>query len=386
MTPVPNKLKVALVYLGRRGGVNKYSYELARELDPLVHLRCFLSSRNETRDEWLSSGVYTESFDVLKSRKSGEALWSLLSCRWRRLKEQLTLFDPDIIHFPIDHYWLGLLALPRNRSRIVLTVHDARRHCGESNLILQVLSDLSARLADRCITLTTAMQGQLAARGIDRSKIDVIPHGSLGTADPARRELRTAIKRVLFFGRIRKYKGLEILLQAFRQVEQNCPACELWIVGEGDLRPYRGLIAGLNQVRIRNEWLPDSEISHIFEQSDIVVLPYIDASQSGVLAIAAPMGIPVIASEVGGLAEQVRDVDGGILIPPHSPALLAKATVMLLNDDELRKRLGRNAQIGSKVAMSWAAIARSHLATYQASMERTAAVGLGSQRHSLDAS
>ena len=128
---------------------------------------------------------------------------------------------------------------------------------------------------------------------------------------------------ILFFGLLRPYKGIDTLLEAFRRVE----GAELWIVGNPrmDVEPLRELAAEApGRVRFLTRFVDDAEIPAIFRRADVVVLPYRDAEQSGVLYTGLAFGKPMVLSAVGGFPE-VAAAGAARLVPPGDPAALAAA-------------------------------------------------------------
>jgi glycosyltransferase involved in cell wall biosynthesis len=138
-------------------------------------------------------------------------------------------------------------------------------------------------------------------------------------------------RKILFFGLVREYKGLDVLLEAIPEVLNHLD-CELVIAGEfyHPLENYKALIRKLEierAVRIDNRYIPNEEVAKYFESADVLVMPYRSATQSGIARIAAINGLPIIGTRVGGLAEAVRDGVDGLLIPPEDPKALARALV-----------------------------------------------------------
>jgi glycosyltransferase involved in cell wall biosynthesis len=116
------------------------------------------------------------------------------------------------------------------------------------------------------------------------------------------------------------------------------------VVGEGNLNPYRSLLDCVPQVQLINKWLSEEEIAAIFNQANIVVLPYIAASQSGVVPIAASFALPVIATRVGGIPEQIEHETTGLLVEPGSVTELVAAIQRLIENPQLARQLGENLQ------------------------------------------
>jgi glycosyltransferase involved in cell wall biosynthesis len=198
--------------------------------------------------------------------------------------------------------------------------------------------------------------------GLPRERIRVIPHGVFDhytrIADPAPLppELAQTDKPViLFFGLLRPYKGIEVLLEAFEQVED----AELWIVGmpRMPLEPLRDLAArARGTVRFVPRFVTDDEIPAYFRRATVVALPYRQIDQSGVLYTALAFGKPLVLTSVGGFPEVAERYDAATLVPPEDPQRLAAA---------LRSAIDKPAEATSPAHYSWDAIAAQHLALYR---------------------
>lgn len=146
----------------------------------------------------------------------------------------------------------------------------------------------------------------------------------------ARRLLGLAEERiVLFFGYVRRYKGLQVLLSALQEVRKTLPV-RLLVVGEFyvDQAEYQKQIEDLglqSAVTVVGDYVPNDRVAAYFSAADVVILPYLSATQSGITQIAYNFDKPVIASDVGGLAEVVRDGVTGTIVPPNQPGILAEA-------------------------------------------------------------
>jgi glycosyltransferase involved in cell wall biosynthesis len=174
---------------------------------------------------------------------------------------------------------------------------------------------------------------------------------------------------VLFFGRIRAYKGLEYFLEAAALVTQKMPTARFIIAGDGDLRPYLKLIKDGSNIEIINRYIPDFEVATIFKRASIVVLPYTQASQSAVIPVAYAFEKPVVTTQVGCLSDVVEDGRTGLIVPPGDAPALADAVIKLLQNDELRKTLGWNGYIMMKNQLGWEKIASTTFDTYKKVIE-----------------
>ncbi len=145
----------------------------------------------------------------------------------------------------------------------------------------------------------------------------------------ARRSLGLGVDQpvILFFGFVRPYKGLDVLIEAIPTVRENIPV-HLLVVGEmwEDETDYREQIQRLSlspAVTVVNRYVPDEELGRYFGAADVVVLPYQSATQSAVVQLSFGFGKPVITTRVGGLAEAVHDEVNGLLVAPGNPQALA---------------------------------------------------------------
>lgn len=279
--------------------------------------------------------------------------------------------DADVVHFQ----WLAVQPLdvhllPRDRP-VVLTAHDVlprEPRPGQERA--------QARLYERVDAVVVHShhgRDRLVDRlDVDPAKVHVIPHGAFRhlTTVP-RAHLPSplpAVKRpvVLCFGLIRPYKGIDVLIDAWRQLTQDryWPAAELWIVGLpkmdiGDLK--RDAPVG---VRFVDRFVSDAEAAAFFDRADTVVLPYREIDQSGVLFTALAFGKPMVLSDVGGFPEIARD-GAADLVPAGDSDALALVLRRLLRDRERRSRLGRRAAELAAGPYSWDGVAAAHRALYE---------------------
>ncbi len=156
---------------------------------------------------------------------------------------------------------------------------------------------------------------------------------------PVRDSLNLTNKKVvLFFGFVRPYKGLEYLIQALPLVREQLSDVHLLIVGEfwTSKQGYLAYAANLGvteHITIIDDYVPNEEVGKYFAAADVVVLPYVTATQSGVVQLAFGFGKPVITTRVGGLHEVVRDGYNGLVVPPQDEEALAAAIVRYFAED-----------------------------------------------------
>jgi glycosyltransferase involved in cell wall biosynthesis len=198
--------------------------------------------------------------------------------------------------------------------------------------------------------------------GVDARRVHVIPHGALThLAGVGHAPFASDKPVVLFFGLMRPYKGIEELLEAWRTVS----GAELWLVGmpRMDIEPLRAR-AGAD-VRFLPRFVSDAELAGFFARADVVVLPYREADQSGVLFTALAFGKPLVLSDVGGFPELAAATGAARTFPAGDAAALAGALQGLLGDAPARAEMSQRALVAAAGPYSWGAVARQTLALYE---------------------
>ena len=241
---------------------------------------------------------------------------------------------------------------------LVLTVHDALLHLGEGtgskiSQIPQWVHDCACYLARQRIVHTQQVKELLLQRlGIPSSTVHVVPLvPSFG--GEAKEHVQEDEHLILFFGRIWEYKGLEYLIRAEPLITSKVPKAKIVIAGVGEnFDRYRRMMVHPEQFIVYNEHISDEKRAELFRRASVVVLPYIEASQSGVILVAYHFKKPVVATTVGGLPEMVDHGQTGYLVPPRDPNALAEAIVLLMQNEEMRRRFGENGRW--KVDVEWA--------------------------------
>lgn len=293
----------------------------------------------------------------------------------------------DVVHFqwlavqPVDG-WL----LPRRPT--VLTAHD---------LLPREPRPLQVRAQRRLYEAVDAVvaHSEFGRRRlveqlrIDPAKVRVIHHGAFeyltrvpagalpnelghpgGPTDAERDGATRPV--VMFFGLLRPYKGLEVLLDAWRRLDGRDDGSELWIVGRPRMPTEELRASAPASVKWVTRFVTDPELAACFRRADVLVLPYLRTERldfSGVLAAALAFARPAIVSDVGGFSE-VADAGGALLVPPGDAPALAAALDGLLADGEQRARLSAGARAAAAGPYSWELAARQTLALYRELADR----------------
>lgn len=276
-------------------------------------------------------------------------------------------FDPDVIHIQHRHLWFNLALPLLKRYPLVLTIHDPRHHIGDRNAqkTPQMIADFGYRRADQIIVHSKQLKEVVVDQlHIPSETVHVIPHIALGD-DTAHNQVQEDDHLILFFGRIWEYKGLECLIRAEPLITAQVPDARIMIAGQGeDFARYRRMMVHPEHFIVYNEYVSDDKRAELFRRASIVVLPYIDGSQSGVIPIAYTFGKPVVATAVGGLPEMVEHGRTGYLVPPRDERALADAIVCLLQDRKLRHQLGTQGKQKIDTECSLEVVAQKTLAVY----------------------
>ncbi len=285
----------------------------------------------------------------------------------RALFRAIVQAQPQVVHELSWSLWMNLARPMFPRVPLVATIHDVSRHPGDRQSY-ELLLDRQWRRADQVIVHAEAIKRQLVDKaGVSAHKVNIIPHGSYDlyrkwTSSNIQEQTNT----ILFFGRIWESKGLRFLIEAEPLITQQVPDARIVIAGEGEsFEKYEQLMVHQDRFLVHNYHIPDEMVARLFQESSIIVLPYIEASQSGVLAIAYAFGKPVIATSVGGIPEVLENGKTGYLVPPRDAPSLAQAIITLLQNPQLRKEMGQNALEKARSELSWASIAHTTFQVYQ---------------------
>jgi len=244
----------------------------------------------------------------------------------RGLAGRIASFHPDIavcaMPGPLD--LLMVAALRRLNLRFIVIVHDADRHPGDGLPLQMWLQRALCRRAAAVGALTGHVAARLRAQGLAGSPsrpLLLLSHPPMAFDVPPRTPEADATLRLLSFGRLLPYKGLDLLAEALHRLGPR-PGLAVRIVGQGPETAALDALRALPGVTVENRWVPEHEIGGLLGWSDVLVLPYREASQSGVAAAAIAAGRRVLATRVGGLAEQLAGEPGAVLCDPDATSLV----------------------------------------------------------------
>ena len=288
-----------------------------------------------------------------------------------RLTREIRRFRPDVIHvqevLSCVPTWTNDVL--RYSIPLVVTVHDPVPHSGADQ---RWAEKFPCRLrlrahADRLIVHGERIREEWRGREPKLSyQLASVRHGVCGDDQGRAKTIPEKPPVFLFFGRIEAYKGLGYALQAAELLASRGLQFRLVVAGTGtELDRYRAKIGQMPWVELIDRHFLADEIPQIFRRASAVVLPYTDATQSGVTAMAFGFGRPVIATCVGGLPDVVTNEFNGLLVTPKSVGALADAMGRFIASEKLDERLRRGATESARGELSWEVIARETSGVYE---------------------
>ncbi|WP_137124341.1 glycosyltransferase family 4 protein [Roseomonas sp. HF4] len=355
-------MRILLWYWGRKGAGGQITLSLARALAARsdVDVALSVSAQADLIEDFRRLGLPMDAVPTYSSA-AGFAL-GCLRVPWlaRRLRRQAQDFGADAIVSVMTHLWTPLVApgLARAGLAFVPIVHDAEPHPGDPAVLWGPRFRREVGSARCAIALSESVAAAVGAR-FPRLPVHRLTLGSplqVAAPDGPRPGARSGEVRFAMLGRLRPYKGLDLLRDAWRLLQPRHPEARLLVAGQGDLERLAPGLSGLPGVEVRSRWLTEEELPQLIAASDAVVLPYTEASQSGVAPVAHAMGVPVVVTPVGGLVEQVRDDIDGLVARHMTPAALADALGAMC-DPARRERLAAGALDSGRRLRDWDGIA-----------------------------
>lgn len=278
-------------------------------------------------------------------------------------------------------------------KKVVFTAHNvnAAKRDGNDSLLNRLTLKTQYSLSDHIFVHTERMKRELIEDfGIRESATTVIPYGinnavptTALTSNQARKKLGITAgdKTILLFGALRPYKGLEYLVQAFLELAANDPTYRLIIAGgprKGDEDYLAGVLRQIEESPYRErviqviQDIPDEDIELYCKAADVAVLPYTHIFQSGVIFLAYAFGLPVVATDVGSLREEIVEGETGFLCRPRDASDLARALAEYFGSDVFRTLDHRRPQIQAWVTArhSWKVVGELTSGVYESLLAR----------------
>ncbi len=342
-------MRICYTLLSPTFEMHQYTADLANRMAQAGHEVHLVTSSYAPLDRYIPAVIVHTPVDTVST---GSLLEGLKLAGRRKATKMILDIDPDLVHFSGPHIWnLSLMHKLKARGLpIIHTLHTIDPPWGSSyGAVIRLWNRQIVRTADHILVHGQTFLQRLLAMGVSRERVTSTPllhlfiGGSWLGSFP---DLAASVEYqpwALFFGRLKPYKGVEYLISAcaMMKTDKSFPG-RVIIAGFGDLSQYWGgsLPARLE---IHNYWIDDEEAMDLFCRCGLVVLPYVDASQSALIAAAYYFRKPVIVTRMGALPEYVREGETGFIVEPDHPAALARCLERVLDDPV---RLGRMGSAG----------------------------------------
>ena len=345
---------IVLFSLSKRGAGAGLRKSIAQDLanDGETNVICIVSDELDGLSEFIINNSKISVITLQTGCKYSfiQKTVKLIFCERYNIKKKINSEKIDMFLEIFSHPWAHFIVQVLNCDYYATICHDPKPHSGAS-IIDTVVSEYAYKKSNNLVVMTRS----LAQYTSNRFKKDVyyIPHGIFSFYKTGKIEPQRDVNKLifLFFGRIEPYKGLDILLEAFSKIEDKSNL-ELKIMGSGDITPYEPELKQ-EHVFVDNRFIGDDEIESIFShRNSVLVLPYKDATQSGVIPIAVDFDMPIIATNTGGLKEQLDDGRIGIFCEPNDSQSLRMAMSLFI-DDSNRHDKEANKMMQFKEKLRW---------------------------------
>lgn len=318
-------MNVLINFLYKEASGPVFSLEMARGLAMNgCNVYAVLSSKISNRKDWENEKLLKDiCFIETGTRKT--AISETVKFMLYKKRKIKNFFDGIVFDYIVQtfyHPWAEFVNQQVEYQKIITLCHDPVLHSGVKKSEI-FLTQRFIKESDEIVVLTRSFIPLVEKNyGFSPEHIHFMPHGRMGDyrtnqEKPAKKLYDASKTNFLFFGRISEYKGLHILAQAFAKLENEDSNVSLMVAGSGDFSDYEEEFKSLKNVHVENRYIKDEEVGNFFDDPSVVlVLPYLDATQSGVTPIALEYNVPIIASDSGGLKEQLDEGRIGAYFTP----------------------------------------------------------------------
>ena len=310
-----------------RGGIAQFSDSLYISLSENAEVKAFTFTRQYPKPLFPGKTQFVSESDTNRNIPVTRLLDSINPLTYYRTAKEIIKFNPDVV---LMSYWMPFFApsfgkvaglLRKNGIKVILLLHNVIAH--EKRFGDEALTKYFFNRCDGFVLLNKASEKDLLSI-VPNAKYIIHPHplydhyGSKIDKLTARNFLGVPAdkKTALFFGFIRDYKGLDILIDSFKELDDSY---HLIIAGEvyGDFKKYEEQISRLGlagRISLHIKYIPETDIPLYFSAADVCVLPYRTATQSGIIGMSYHFDLPVIVTNTGGLAEMVEENKTGLIV------------------------------------------------------------------------
>lgn len=359
-----------------RGGIAQYVALLFHELSKHNEVKVFSFKRQYPEFLFPGKTQYEAGEPALKVPDDKNVIaidsinpfnWVFTGIKMRKENADLIIYKYWIPFFAIQYSVISFFAKVFRKTKVMYICDNVIPH--EKRFADIILTKIAFLFVDYFLVQSKTVENELKLFNKKNKPYILTPHpiynifgDNIGKVESAeiissKYKINLQSKKILlFFGYIRKYKGLMNIIEAMNIIRNKFPEALLLVAGEfyEDSTPYYNRIKELNlekNISIVSDFIPDEDVKYFFSAADSAVLPYSSASQSGIVQIAYHFNKPVIASNIGGIGEVIVEGKTGLLVPPDNPSLLADAIIKFY-EDNLEDSL-INGIISEKEKYSW---------------------------------
>lgn len=345
-----NKKKIIIIgpAYPYRGGPSTFISFIYEILSPIYEVKIYNYKLLYPSFLFPGKTQFDKSSVIFKKAENIRIINSINPFNWWKTANKIKTEKPDLLifdwwhpFFSFCHFTISLLVKKQLRNRIVFITENVISH--EAHFIDKFLTKIGLLNASSFIALSSVVENDLIPfkknRKIYRSELPIFNYGNSVNqiqleSMKKKFDLSKENKVLLFFGYVRKYKGLDILIEAISHLIKFDNNFRLIIAGEfyDDVSIYKKQISSLqldNYIKVVNEFITNEDIANYYHLADAVMLPYRSATQSAILTVAYSYNKPVVATKVGGLEEFIINEKTGILTEPEDSEKFASAIIKL---------------------------------------------------------
>lgn len=347
-----------------RGGIAQFNASLYGQLGKTNTIKAFNFKRQYPGFLFPGKTQYVTKDDEAVPVESEAVLDTVNPFTWRKTFRKIRDWNPDLV---IICYWMSWFAPSlgyvarrlKKEFKTISILHNVIPH--EPRFFDKPLTKYYLGGFDGHVVLSGEVKRDLlslcpGARAVELFHPIYDHFGSRVPREEAedRLSLQHGKKNILFFGLIREYKGLDILLEAFGSLGDEY---QLIVAGEpyGSFKKYQDIIdssPAKDRIHLYLNYIKDSEVKYFFSAADVTVLPYRSATQSGINAISCNFDVPMIVTDVGGLKESVEEAGTGLVAASPEPGLILEEILKFFSDESLREQF-HVCILGEKERLSW---------------------------------
>lgn len=343
---MPGNKVIVVNYVAKHGYV--FPFRMVEGLPTQATVYAIVSKNMENIEDWRSvpdlNLIEIDGYTDLKSfcRK----LLSFYIHDAPKIKALCKNISPAAVYVPQNTFWAAFVDFTLRKYKMTYEMHDPIPH-NKYDLYNRFTNYYLGKRAERIVVLSEQFREYVSKKY--KKKVSVIPSGceiasveSSNVTPPV--SFDESKINFVFQGRIDEYKGIDILVCAYKRIKSEYDNVTLTIAGSGDISPYKEKLANLTDCTVINRWIENNELPYLFNDRCVVaVLPYKSATQSGVINVAMPCGAPVIATRCGGIIEQIQDGITGLLAEPGDPDSLYNKMKLVIEHPDILSILRENA-------------------------------------------